>query len=281
MSSVSIILTSSMFEVLEEIACSRSVGIAIVKRAKCVLLASRDTLFVEISRMVGLSAKAVGRWVRRFGESLEALQHVEQLGVDAKLRRAIVDCLCDAPRSGAPKKFTAAQVASMISIACEDPEKSGRPVTSWTVQEIADESKSRNVVVSVSKSQLQRFLARVLLRPQKNKGWCFTTEKDQELFEQQAEAVCQAYITAPERLEKDNIRTVCVDEMTSLQANEKRSPGKRPAPGQCGKEECQYTRHGTVCLTGNWDVVAGQFIYPTIEETRNNKDFARPRALSS
>ena len=66
----------------------------------------------------------------------------------------------------------------------------------------------------------------------------------------------------------------CVDEMTSLQANEKRAQTKRPIPGQCGKEECQYTRHGTVCLTGNWDVVRGQFLHPTIEETRNNEDFA-------
>lgn len=66
----------------------------------------------------------------------------------------------------------------------------------------------------------------------------------------------------------------CVDEMTSLQANEKRAQTKRPIPGQCGKEECQYTRHGTVCLTGNWDVVRGQFLHPTIEETRNNEEFA-------
>jgi transposase len=107
------------------------------------------------------------------------------------------------------------------------------------------------------------------------KGWCFTTEKDQEVFQQQAQVVCQTYLDAPLRLAEENIRTVCVDEMTSLQANEKRAPGKRPSPGQCGKEECQYTRHGTVCLTGNWDVVEGQFLLPTVEETRNNEDFAK------
>jgi transposase len=86
--------------------------------------------------------------------------------------------------------------------------------------------------------------------------------------------VCNTYLEAATLLREHNIRTVSIDEMTSLQANEKRAPGKRPAPGQCGKEECQYTRHGTVCLTGNWDVVAGQFIMPTIEETRNNEDFS-------
>jgi transposase len=195
--------------------------------------------------------------------------------VKAALKRAVHDCLRDAPRSGAPKTFSPAQVISLISIACEDPEKSERPVTSWTPREIADEGSLRNIVSSISTSQVQRFLNRVHLRPHKKKGWCFTTEKDQELFQQQAETVCQAYLDAPRLLAEENIRTICVDEMTSLQANEKRAPGKRPAPGQTGKQECQYTRHGTVCLTGNWDVVAGQFMMPTIEKTRNNKDFAK------
>lgn len=275
MTSVPIILSPLVSKLLEEIDRSRLVGRSIAQRASCVLLACREKEFVEISRMMNLSAKTVSRWVRRFGESLNALSHIEQLGVTAKLQRAIIDCLRDAPRSGRPQKFTPAQVASVISIACEDPEKSARPVTSWTAKEIADEAKLRNILVRISISHVQRFLNRVQMRPHKNKGWCFTTEKDQQLFQQQVEVVCQSYIDAPRRLKEENIRTVCIDEMTSLQANEKRAAGKRPSPGQCGKQECQYTRHGTVCLTGNWDVVAGQFIYPTIEETRNNNDFAK------
>lgn len=275
MASLSIDLTSAMTAYLEEIVSSRLCGTAVIQRARCILLAHSKLKFVEISGIVQLSAKAVSRWVRRFSDSLEAINHVEQAGVKAALRRAIMDCLRDAPRSGAPKTFSPAQVTSLISIACEDPEKSDRPVTSWTAHEIADEAVSRKIVDSISDSQIRRFLHRVQLSPHKKKGWCFTTEKDQELFHSQAENVCQTYLDAPRLFEEENIRTVCVDEMTSLQANEKRAPAKRPVPGQCGKEECQYTRHGTVCLTGNWDVVAGQFLSPTIEETRNNKDFAK------
>lgn len=133
----------------------------------------------------------------------------------------------------------------------------------------------RGVAKSISVAQVQRFLNRVQLQPHKNKGWCFTTEKDQALFQTQVENVCQTYLEAPGLLAEKKILTVSVDEMTSLQANEKRAPTKRPKPGRCGKEECQYTRHGTVCLTGNWDVVNGQFILPTIEKTRNNEDFSR------
>lgn len=177
--------------------------------------------------------------------------------------------------AGVRKRSNQPKIASIISIACEDPEASGRPVTSWTNGEIVDEAVLRKIVDSISQSQVQRYLNDVQLRPHKNKGWCFTTEKDPVLFQQQVENVCQTYLDAPRLLAEENIHTVCIDEMTSLQANEKRAPTKRPVPGHTGKEECQYTRHGTVCLTGNWDVVAGQFLLPTIEETRNNKDFAK------
>ena len=207
--------------------------------------------------------------------SLPALIQVEQAGVNAAFVRTVLDCLRDAPRSGAPKKFLPEQIASIISIGCEDPALSGRPVTKWTTREIADEAVKRKIVDSISVSQVQRFLDDVQLQPHKNKGWCFTTEKDQELFQKQSQVVCDTYLDAPRRMADDNVCTISVDEMTSLQANEKRAPTKRPAPGQCGKEECQYTRHGTVCLTGNWDVVRGQFLLPTIELTRNNEDFAQ------
>ena len=63
--------------------------------------------------------------------------------------------------------------------------------------------------------------------------------------------------------------------MTSLQANERRAKTKPSRPGQIAKEEFQYTRHGTVCVTGNWDVVSGQMIATTIAETRDNEDFAK------
>jgi len=62
--------------------------------------------------------------------------------------------------------------------------------------------------------------------------------------------------------------------MTSLQANELRAATLRSIPGQVGRCECQYTRHGTLSLTGSWDAVWGQMIKTTIDQTRNNEDFA-------
>lgn len=268
-------LTDLMSVILSEIVVSRTIGKSIVQRAEAIVLANRGVMHVHISQQIGLSARTVSQWISRFRASLDALNHIEQKGVRTKLFAATIDCLSDAPRSGRPRKFTATQVSSIVSIACEDPEKSNRPVTHWTAKEIVDEAILRKVVISISHSQVQRFLKQVHLSPHKTKGWCFTTEKDQRLFEQQVETVCRTYLEANQLLNDHNIHTYCVDEITGLQANEKRAAGKRPAPGQYGKHECQYTRHGAVCLTGNWDVVNGRFMYPTIEITRNNEDFAR------
>ena len=184
-------------------------------------------------------------------------------------------CLSDAPRSGSPGVFTPEQIVGLIGIACEPPENSGRPVTSWTGKELADESRKRGLINSVSASHVNRILREVDLQPHRSQYWCNTTEKDPELFQQQVELVCQTYLNAPDLYYQFNTHTVCVDEMTSLQANERRAQTKGPKPGQTAKEEFQYTRHGTVCVTGNWHVVQGQMLAPTISETRDNQDFAR------
>jgi transposase len=70
----------------------------------------------------------------------------------------IEQVLSDAPRPGAPVKFTAEQVTEIVAVACEDPENSGRPVTHWTPRELADEVIKRDIVASISPRQVGRFL---------------------------------------------------------------------------------------------------------------------------
>jgi len=138
-----------------------------------------------LGQLVGVSAKTVRKHVERFKQSLEA--SVAE-GNRSKLERTMKDCLQDAPRAGRPPDFSPLQIVSIISIACEKPEASGRPISKWTSREIAEEAFAK--------------------------------------------------------------------------------------PDQEDKEETQYTRHGTVCLTAAWHAVLGQVIHHTIEQTRNNDDFA-------
>ena len=267
-------LTEKMVQLLNEIAVSRTIASSIVDRARIVLLGFQKYDNREIASLVGRNRNHVGLWRQRWRKSFAALLNVEMAESAAQLKRAIIECLSDAPRSGSPGHFTPEQIVSLIGIACEPPEQSNRPVTAWTGRELADECQKRGLVHSISSSHVNRILREVDLKPHKSLYWCNTTEKDHELFQTQVEIVCQTYVDAPKLYEQFNTHTVCVDEMTSLQANERRAKTKPPRPGQIAKEEFQYTRHGTVCVTGNWHVVAGQMIATTISETRDNEDFA-------
>jgi len=269
-----IVVTTRMHEILGQLASSRNIGYAIVKRARIILMAVEKNGNQTIGDQLGCCAKMVGLWRRRWRDSFRALLQMQFTESDAAFQRAIIECLKDAPRSGSKGKFTAEQIVSLIGVACEPPENSGRPVTSWTGKELADEARKRGIVESISSSHVNRILREVDLQPHCSQYWCNTTEKDPEVFQQQVELVCQTYLDAPRLYHQFNTHTVCVDEMTSLQANERHAETKLPKPGQIAKEEFQYTRHGTVCVTANWHVVEGQIVAPTISETRDNEDFA-------
>jgi len=87
------------------------------------------------------------------------------------------------------------------------------------------------------------------------------------------ETVCECYLEAPKRFEEEGERTVSVDEMTGIQALERIAPSKPMATGKPQRLEYEYRRHGTLCLIGNFDVVTGKAIVPTVGDTRNEEDF--------
>jgi len=88
------------------------------------------------------------------------------------------------------------------------------------------------------------------------------------------EDVCACYHEAPRLWAEDGIHTVSVDEMTGIQALERIAPTKPMRPGWEERREFEYTRHGTQCLIGNFAVVSGEVIAPTVQATRTEADFA-------
>lgn len=245
-----------------------------IQRARIILLAAAGMLNSEISSRVGIGRQQVGLWRRRWQQSQAALLTVELNEPRAELRRTIEDVLSDAPRSGSPGKFTAEEVVEVIAVACEDPKNSNRPVDHWTRRELKDEVIARGVVTSISQSHIGNLLDQVDLKPHLSRYWLNTKEKDPEVFRQQVELVCETYLQAPQRFSLENTRTISVDEMTGIQALERIAPTLPMRPGDVERIEFEYKRHGTLCLIGNWDVVLGQMIAPTIGHTRTEFDFA-------
>jgi transposase len=217
-------ITDRQQEILQVLTRSVTAPSRLRQRAEIIVLAFDGLLNEEIARRVGLTHRQVGRWRRRWAHAWDRLIAIECCEPRAALRRAIEAVLGDEPRPGAPGKFTPEQVALILAVACEPPEKSGRPITHWTVHELTEEVVARGIVASISPAQVHRYLREAALRPHKSRYWLNTTEKDPVRFEAQVKAVCDTYLAAAEQERVHQTRTVCVDEMTGLQARERIAP---------------------------------------------------------
>ena len=65
------------------------------------------------------------------------------------------------------------------------------------------------------------------------------------------------------------------DEMTGIQALERKAATKLMRPGLIERVEHEYIRHGTLSLIANFEVATGQVLSPSIGPTRNEIVFAQ------
>lgn len=63
------------------------------------------------------------------------------------------------------------------------------------------------------------------------------------------------------------------DELTGVQALERKHPGLPLAPGKVERREFEYVRHGTRSFILSRDVVTGQIVAPACGPTRTEADF--------
>jgi hypothetical protein len=68
-------------------------------------------------------------------------------------------------------------------------------------------------------------------------------------------------------------RVVTTDELTGIQALERKHPGLPLAAGKVERREFEYIRHGTCTGILSRDVVTGQILAPTLGLRRTEADF--------
>lgn len=91
-------------------------------------------------------------------------------------------------------------------------------------------------------------------------------------FDEKVSDINQLYQQAPE-LAKQAERVESVDEMTGVQALERKHSDLPVLPGKVERREFEYKRHGTLSFTCDFDVVKGELVACTARQTRNEKDF--------
>jgi transposase len=273
-SAAKVVITERQQGVLRKMSTATTVAKRLVQRATIILLAFAGMSNEDIAARVGLERHQIGIWRRRWQRAFNDLVRIECTDDSpAALRHAIEEVLADEPRPGSPGKFTAEQITLLFALACEPPEKSGLPITHWTGGELTAEAIKRGIFESISVSQVNRLLREAELHPHRSRYWLNTTEKDPELFQVQVQMVCACYQDAPELYFHHDTHTLCVDEMTGIQALERIAATLTMKPGQTELREFEYKRNGTLTLTGNFHVVTGEIIAPTLGPTRTEADF--------
>jgi transposase len=117
-------------------------------RGRIVLLAAEGKNTPEIARALKTTLDTVRLWRRRWLD-LQPIS-LSDLSVEERLE--------DLPRPGTPPRLTADQICQIEQMACEKPEKSGRPISQWTGREIADEIVKRGIVDTISARHASRLL---------------------------------------------------------------------------------------------------------------------------
>lgn len=123
-------------------------GQHLVLRTRIVLATGEGKSNVMIAQELSVSVETVRLWRGRWAA---------QQGIDLK-ERAVEERLADAPRPGVPARISAEQRCQMEVLACEAPSQSGRPISQWSGQEIADEMMRRGIVERISWRHAARLL---------------------------------------------------------------------------------------------------------------------------
>ena len=84
--------------------------------------------------------------------------------------------------------------------------------------------------------------------------------------------VCTVYHDAP-TLATRGERVLSTDELSGVQALQRKHPTLPMRPGTVAYQEFEYIRHGTCAFILNRDVVTGQIVAPSVGATRTEADF--------
>ena len=220
-------------------------------RASIVLAAAAGKPGAAIAKEIGVCADTVRKWRRRFAAG--------------RLR------LKDAPRSGRPPVFTAANRAEAVALACALPAGSGVPLSKWSCPELARELAAR-CQVAASASTVRRWLAGDALKPWQHRSWISVRDPG---FAVKAARVLDLYagIWDGEPL-GSNDYVICADEKTSIQARCRCHPTLPPGKARAMRVEHDYKRGGALAYLAAWDVRRGR-VTGRCEHTTGIAPFSR------
>jgi hypothetical protein len=164
----------------------------------------------------------------------------------------------------------------VVVLATTKPADLGLPVSHWSLDDLALQILKDNHYRDMSRSTINRILNSNDLKPHRCTQWLHSDDPD---FEARALDIARLYLDAP-RLYQQGELLLCTDEKTSIQALERKHPGRPMTPCQPERREFEYIRHGTRCLIASLLVPTGQ-IFGDVSARRGSRDFCRHLRLTA
>ena len=144
-------LTEEEERVITKRARSQTASVRLVHRAKIIALAHEGKSIPQIVQQLGMTERIVRKWWKRF----------EQQGLAG---------LQDAPRQGAPSRYSAEDKARVLEIARKRPSELGLPYGSWTFERLASYVKEQ-LGIAMKKTRIFEILQEEGLQWRKQETW--------------------------------------------------------------------------------------------------------------
>ena len=195
----------------------------LAQRSRIVLACAEGVSNREVAARLGVSEATVGKWRQRFVDG----------GPDA---------LGDAPRPGAPRQISDADVEAVITQTLEEAPPGA---THWSTRSMAD-------AAGMSQSAVSRIWRAFGLKPHLTETFKISTDPE---FIDKVRDVVGLYLDPPERAV-----VLCVDEKSQTQAVDRTQPTFPLLPGTPERATHDYVRHGTTSLFAALDLATGKVI---------------------
>jgi hypothetical protein len=223
---------------------------ALARRAHLLLLAHAhpDWHTKQLACAVNRKERWVRKWRRRWQET---------------------HSLADAPRPGAPRRFSAEVRAQVTALACSLPRSHGIPLSHWSRAELARQMAAIPSFPVISPRSIGRWLSAEQIHPWRFHSWQHI--QNQETFLQRARPVLRLYEQAQSLL-KEGTWVICIDEKTSIQAREAEQAPRPAIPWHVLHQSPRYHRRGAVHLMAGLSVADG-LVYGQCHARKRFVDF--------
>lgn len=197
---------------------------ALVLRARIVLACAQGGSNTQIARDLGTSRETVRKWRARFAENR-------------------LEGLTDAPRPGAPRTITDAQIEALVATTLD--QKPTKGDSHWSTRSMAAQT-------GVSQSSVSRIWRAFGLKPHTVHTWKLSTDPQ---FVAKVRDVVGLYLDPPH-----DALVLAVDEKSQIQALDRTQPVLPMRPTTPERMTHDYVRHGTTSLFAALDIASGSVI---------------------